>query len=438
MTGPEVGMLFVVGAIAVWATVRLPPLHPAQLWAVPWAAAAGLFALQLLPYRELPPLAAALAAGATLAFVAGTVVGERHLGRRVWGRTSEDLRYGLVARAAIGALVLTALLLIAFLWQTIQRFGVHDALVSSVDVRIAIGNGATPVTIKFVYAAIAASALSGVAAALAPTTNRRIAWGLAAGAAVASLYFSTGRSTLVYGGIIGATAYLLARPALPKRSRFLVGVGAIACIAVVVHILGGLVIGKTYANNTDLRVTPSFFSSHSHFRALALPYQYASAPTAALGIQVDASTPLGTSRGCAVFSEPCSVLKDLGADVEPVRRIRPFTRSPLPWNTYTSLDAPLQDVGIVGTIPLMAIVGILVGALWAGARARWHHALVAYPIAAAAVIMAYSQFAFTAPHVLGAVIIASGMLILSGQLGRRAESPSQSDETHEAVSAVGQ
>jgi hypothetical protein len=129
------------------------------------------------------------------------------------------------------------------------------------------------------------------------------------------------------------------------------------------------------------------------------------------------------------------ILKDLGAEVEPVRRIRPFTRPPLPWNTYTSLDAPLQDVGVVGAIPLIAIVGILVGGLWGAARARRRHALVAYPIAATAVIAAYSQFAFTAPHLLGAIIIASGLLVVSGYVGRRLASwrPDRSDE---AVSGV--
>jgi oligosaccharide repeat unit polymerase len=437
MTGSELGMLFVLSATAAWAIVRLPPLHPAQLWSVPWALAAGLFALQLLPYRELSLLTCALVAGATLAFVAGTVVGDGYFRRRLSGAASLRVDYGLVARAAIGALVLTALLLSAFLFQTIQRFGLHDALVSSVDVRIAIGAGATPVTIKYVYAAIAACALSGVAAAHAPTTNQGIGWATATGAAVASLYFSTGRSTVVYAVVIAMIAYLLGRPRLPRRSRFLLGVGAIACIAVIVHVLGGLVIGKTYANNADLRQTPSFFSSHNEFRTFALPYQYASAPIAALGVQVDASRTLGTSHGCAVLSEACSILRDLGADVEPIRRIRPFTRPPLPWNTYTSLDDPLQDVGVVGVIPLMAILGILVGGVWGAARARRRHALVAYPIVAAGVVAANSQFAFTAPHLLGGIIIASGLLVLSGQVRRRGAFSRKRDRSDEAVSTVG-
>jgi oligosaccharide repeat unit polymerase len=436
MTGAEFGMLLILSAVAVWAAVRLPPLHPAQLWSIPWAAAAWLFALQLLPYRDLPALTTALASGATVAFVAASLISDRYLRRRLSSSARDGIEYRLVARAAIGALVLTALLLIAFLWQTIHRFGVHDALVSSVEVRRAIGTGATPVTIKFVYAAIAAGALAGVAAALAPSSNRRVAWAMAACVTVASLYFSTGRATLVYGLIIAAVAYLVARPRLPLRGRFLVGVGAVASIAVIVHILGGLVIGKTYANNPDLRQTPSYFSSHSELRAFALPYQYASAPIAALSIQVDASTPLGTSHGCAIFSEACSILKHLGANVEPVRRIRPFTRPPLPWNTYTGLDAPLEDVGVVGTIPLMALVGILVGGLWGAARARRRHALVAYPIASAAVIAAPGQFAFTAPHLLGAMVIASGLLVLSSQTARLGKVRKRSDQLEEAVSRV--
>jgi oligosaccharide repeat unit polymerase len=430
-------MVLVLSATAVWAVVRLPPLHPAQLWSVPWALAAALFALQLLPYRSVSVLTGALVAGTTLAFVGGTVVGNGYVRGRLAGTASVRADYGLVAIAAVGALVLTALLLIAFLWQTIQRFGLHDALVSSVDVRLAVGTGATPVTIKYVYAAIAACALSGAAVAHAPTTKHKIGWGIAAGAAVGSLYFSTGRSTVVYGAIIAVTAYLLGRPRLPARSRFLLGVGAIACIAVIVHILGGLVIGKTYANNADLRRTPSFFSSHSELRTFALPYQYGSAPIAALGVQVDATPILGTSRGCAMFSEACSILSDLGADVEPVPRIRPFTRPPLPWNTYTSLDAPLLDVGVVGVIPVLAIVGVLLGALWGAARAGRRHALIAYPIAAAAVIAANSQFAFTAPHLVGAILIASGLLMLSGQIRRRPAFFGRRGRSDEAVTSVG-
>jgi oligosaccharide repeat unit polymerase len=437
MTGSELGVLLVLSATAVWAIARLPPLHPAQLWSVPWALAAGLFALQLLPYRDLSVLTGALVGGATLAFVTGTLAGDRYVRGRLAGTSTARADYGLIAGAAIGALVVTALLLIAFLWQTIHRFGFHDALISSAEVRLAIGTGATPVTIKYVYAAIAACALSGAAAAHARTTNQRLGWAIATAAAVASLYFSTGRSTVVVGAIIAIIAYLLGRPRLPKRSRFLIGVGAIACLAVIVHILGGLVIGKTYAHNADLRRTPSFFSSHSELRTFALPYQYASAPIAALGVQVDASPILGSSHGCAVFSEACSVLRDLGADVEPVPRIRPFTQPPLPWNTYTSLDAPLLDVGVVGVIPVMAIVGALMGALWGGARARRRHALVGYPIAAAAVIAANSQFAFTAPHLLGGILIASGLLVLSGQVRRRAASWSRRDRSDEPVSAIG-
>ena len=42
-----------LGAVGVAATIRLPPLHAAQLWPIPWAVAGGLFAPQLLPYRSI-------------------------------------------------------------------------------------------------------------------------------------------------------------------------------------------------------------------------------------------------------------------------------------------------------------------------------------------------------------------------------------------------
>jgi hypothetical protein len=63
---------------------------------------------------------------------------------------------------------------------------------------------------------------------------------------------------------------------------------------------------------------------------------------------------------------------------------------------------------------------------------------VASPIAFAALITAYSKFAFIAPHLLGAILNASGLLVLSGQLGSRAESRSRPDQSHEAVSAIEQ
>jgi len=59
-------------------------------------------------------------------------------------------------------------------------------------------------------------------------------------------------------------------------------------------------------------------------------------------------------------------------------------------------------------------------------------------IAFAAVITAYSKFAFIASHLLASIINASRLPVLSGQLGRRAESPSRLGQSHEAVLAIGE
>ena len=63
---------------AAISTLRwLRPLHPAQLWAFAWAAAALLYALRLVPYRELGVAAALLISLGSAAFIGGACVGGR-------------------------------------------------------------------------------------------------------------------------------------------------------------------------------------------------------------------------------------------------------------------------------------------------------------------------------------------------------------------------
>ena len=111
-------------------------------------------------------------------------------------------------------------------------------------------------------------------------------------------------------------------------------------------------------------------------------------------------------------------MKYAGLRVKPVSRVRPFTRNPLPWNTYTGLDLPLQDFGFIGALVGLAAVGILLGGLWRAALFRWRHALLLYPIAASAAVASSIQFNFTAPQLLGAMIMTSVLLMTA-----RASSP---------------
>ena len=97
---------------------------------------------------------------------------------------------------------------------------------------------------------------------------------------------------------------------------------------------------------------------------LALPYQYATAPIASLDVQMDAIGSVGRTDGCATVEWACAVFRRVGLDAEPYPRIRPFTRAPLRWNTYTALDAPLLDGG-PWLVPIeIGGFGVLMGALW--------------------------------------------------------------------------
>src|SRR5882672_3986654 len=83
---------------------RLPALHPVQVWAGSWAVATVLYALRLLPYRNLSWLTAGLICGAVAAFAAGAPLGVRIARRRQVSR---------VAREEVGSVVLAAWLSIA-------------------------------------------------------------------------------------------------------------------------------------------------------------------------------------------------------------------------------------------------------------------------------------------------------------------------------------
>src|SRR2546423_9768871 len=59
------------GIAFVLALLRLPALHPTQVWTGSWAVASVLYSLRLLPYRDLSWLTAALICGAVVVFAAG-------------------------------------------------------------------------------------------------------------------------------------------------------------------------------------------------------------------------------------------------------------------------------------------------------------------------------------------------------------------------------
>lgn len=411
-TSAVMGLILV--ALATWSFWRLPALHPAQLWTIPWALAASLYLLDLLPYPMLSGTTAFIVSAASLAFVASAVGGEllaRHtLIARHRLRLDLEPRPDQIRRAAALAVALTGILLAAFLSQVALRYGVHAAIISSSTVRNAIEAGSLAITIKYVYLAIAATALCAVAASSATKSNSRRRWATAGTASVASLYFSTGRSTIVAAAIVGVVTYVLARGWRPSRVQFAAGVALIGVLALLVFSIGGALIGKTFANNAQLQAVPSVFREHRWISDLALPYQYASAPISALDTLVANAPVWGSTHGCASLSEACRILARLGVDVRGVSRIRPFTAEPVAWNTYTALDAPILDGGLTLAVPIVAAVGFLMGALWAFARARLFPGLVAYGILAPAAVTASGQFNFTAPHLLGAIIIAFGVV----------------------------
>lgn len=418
-------------ALAGWTLWRLPALHPAQLWAVPWACAVLLYSLHLLPYRWVSGTTVLLAIGSALVFSAGALVAERALGPRLPPRVAGDgevERVRVAAARAVGYAAVatsgaTLVLLAGFIVQAAGKFGLRATFITSADVRLAVGAGELALTVKYVYFALAATALASVAAALSLTRRGRWAWRALAASAVFSVYFSTGRSTIVLAALAGLAAYVLARRTQVRPVRLVVAASVVGAFTVAVFLVGGQLVGKNYANNPYIRSVPSIFNDHDALSPLALPYEYGSATIPALDVQMSVAATWGHTHGCAMFVEVCRVLDRFGVDVYEFERVRQFTAQPLPWNTYTALDSPILDFGPYSTIPVFAIFGFFFGLLWAFVRRGSTIAVCAYAVLSAAVLTAYGQFNFTAPHLVGGALIAC-LAVLAARLSLRNEARS--------------
>lgn len=405
-----------LAAAAVFSVIRYPLLHPLQLWCVPWAIGTGLFALHLLPYRPLSASTALLIVGATAAYCVGALCAAQaaprwRFGSRPRSVTASASSHTSVELAAALAFGLTMIGLALFLAQLAATFGLRDALVTAPEVRTALGQGAASLTIKYLYVAYAAAALCGVAAGRTESARRRLWIGLGV-ITVMSQYFTTGRANIVLVALVLVVAEAVARRRDPPLTALLAAGAVAAAFALLVFSVGGAIIGKTLENNV-LDEVESPLTETRTLRPFALPYQYASAPIAALERQVNAARRTEDARGCASFALVCTIAAHAGADVVAEPTIRPFTKPPLPWNTYTALDLPLLDGGPVFVIAFFALGGAWLGWLWRRAREGTVLALGLYAIYAPVVLYSATQNNFFAPHIVGAALLVVAFLWLS-------------------------
>lgn len=419
MTPWPLAVLLVVAAVI--SVKRYPALHPAQLWAIPWALSGLTFALNLLPYREIRLTSAALIALSVYGFIAGTEFARRRgliLGAPQLKIELTRRPAALEAAAGIGFVVAAAWCL-AFFVQASNELGLGNVLSADYAVRQAIGGGAFDATIKFTYAALGSTALAAVAAGRAETTRRRCAWLAISALSVAMIYLATGRSTLIAAAVIASVGFILSARIRVSRRGFAVGGLLAAALAVIVFLVGGAITGKTFTNNPDLVRLPNAFNAGPDLPDwMALPYEYLSAPIAASDVQLGYIVGVGGSGGCATLPEACDALQKLGFDTEPIDRVRLFTAHPLPWNTYTSIDSPALDFGWVPTAPFFFLIGIVSGALWNRAEAGGPGSIAIYALLVPALITGFNVFNFTAPHVIGSMFYAAAILMVTTFLPR--------------------
>jgi hypothetical protein len=150
----------------------------------------------------------------------------------------------------------------------------------------------------------------------------------------------------------------------------------------------------------------SVFTRHRAVRELSLAYQYATASLPSLDQLLPVAGKLGRDRGCATLAVACSVLRGIGLPLRAEPAIRPFTASPLPWNTYTALDAPVLDGGWLLAAPICALLGAFVGFAWAVSATGRTWGVILYAVQGTATLFASIQANFFISHYLAAILLA--------------------------------
>ena len=410
-TGPVLLALGVVVAAAA-ASARFPPLHPSQLWLLPWAGALTLFALHLLPYQDLSGATIALIACSAAAFCGGALAGDWALRKAFARRSASPGPTAELSVAAALTVAATAVGVVLFLAQIAASFGLRAALVTSADVRIALSTGTASLTIKYIYFAFAGAALTGLAAGQARTARERFAWTVAALFCVGSQYFSTGRSNVLLAGVAGATAYVLAlRPSLSKVKLGL-AIALVSLLTLPLFLGMGALLGKTYAAS-EISTFRNFFNEHPSVEQFATPYQYVSAPIPSLNEVVAVTDTWGRADGCASFQVVCSTLSRLGLGVVPEPKLSAFTGEPSSWNTFTALYAPLVDFGPYLAVLVLALEGAAVGLVWGWACTRRPEGIACYACLSPAVAYSIVENSLLAPHLIGAGLIAFSAVLVA-------------------------
>jgi len=399
---PLAGVL-ICGGVAAYR--RLTLLHPATLWLMAWATAASLLALRALPYRPLSTTTALIIVGWTALFCIGTLVGSRASNprpQRFWQALVLSTPRSLMLAAGLAA-TLAMVGLAAFLLQIASTHGMRAALVSDANVRLAISDGATSYTIKYIYVAFGAAVLAGLVAGRARSARERGIWVVLAMAMVAIQYFSTGRSNLLLAAFMACIAYFLSGSQTVSTRRILAVAGGVAAATLVVFLGMGSLLGKSLSVS-DVGRYDNVFVRHDVLQPLALPYQYVTAPLPALDA-LRKVTPPGGRGGCQTLSPVCAIGQRVGLPVAREPSLTGFTRSPGPWNTFTALYAPLVDAGVLlGSLVIFA-QGILFGLLWVAARHGTAAAIGAYAALSSAVMYSTVENTLLQPHLVGAALI---------------------------------
>jgi oligosaccharide repeat unit polymerase len=261
----------------------------------------------------------------------------------------------------LACLVAGSALFVLYVNQLVSLYGLSVNTLQA----FRINEGLGPVPIGF-YFYIFAEPLVPISVVLwLIRSKRRSGYLLTAAFATVALLATTGRTNALYAVLWSLSAYALFQGSRLVRPRQLLVAATSLLLAFAIFQVLGENIGKTYEHSA---LFGRFGDQPPIPAPLVVPYLYLEGPLPTFSAVVRDTDSYGAGRYS--FRPVYQFIAFFDHDITVPPHIQDFEAIPYPFNASTYLSSFYRDFGIVGVLFGPAVVGLIVGILYAGWRSR--------------------------------------------------------------------
>ena len=358
-------------AIAFWLHRKV---HGERTGMTPLAGYIGAWVLMISAYSvdplglyESTTLAWMLIGASFTTFIVGYAFAMFHASRRErTARANHRTRMDAMTTKPIRLLWLIFLsfevvLFVVFAFEIARTYGVSSTTLTAL--RIDEGRGHVPPGFYFFVFAEPIVPISAILALIEP--RHRVRYLAVAGLSIAMLLTTSGRSNVIFAILWALCAFAIYQgPALIRPRVVLVAVAALLLAFAIFQVIGNT-IGKSYQNS----YVYARFGDHPPIPApFVYPYLYLEGPVPTFSAIVTHTHSFGLGR--YTFRPVFEALGLIDHQVAVPSHIQTFQSIPYPFNVSTYVSWFYRDFGVPGVVVGPALLGFLLGRIYATWRRR--------------------------------------------------------------------